>query len=221
MPLNMTSCRPHAARKTRGTTPADAAGFQHIGKGYSSMASDTGSRADYTVVQKVLHWLMALIICLDLFIAQKFGNVMEDWDRLESRSDHASVGTVVTALFIMRIFFRLRHGAAALPAGMSVWQIRAAHLAHFAMYFFIGLLIFSGIATAVNAAEPITLFGQFDITLGQAGEDLFQQIRPIHEFATNAVIALIVVHILAALYHQFIARDDSTVRMLKFWRSES
>ena len=185
------------------------------------MAGDTGARTDYAVVQKVLHWLMAFIICLDLFVAQKFGDVMEDWDRLESRSDHASVGTVVTVLFVLRIVFRLRHGAAALPAGMSTWQVRAAHLAHFAMYFFVGLLILSGIATAVNAADPITLFGQVDITLGQPGEDLFRQIRPIHEFATNAVIVLIVVHILAALYHQFIARDDSTMRMLKFWRSEA
>ena len=43
-------------------------------------------RADYAVTQKVLHWLMALLIMLDLIIAQKFGGEMADWDRFASRS---------------------------------------------------------------------------------------------------------------------------------------
>ena len=82
-------------------------------------------------------------------------------------------------------------------------------------------MLCSGIATAVNAASPIRLFGQFDITIGRSDEGFLQKIRPIHEFATNAVIFLIVLHIIAAIYHHFIAKDDSTVRMLKFWNSRA
>lgn len=177
--------------------------------------------SDYTVIQKIIHWLMASIICLDLFVAQKLGGIMEDWDRLESRVDHSSVGMVVTVLFILRIFFRVKYGAVDLPGGMTIWQVRTARGAHFAMYFFIGVLVSSGIFTAMNAAAPIPLFRSFDITTGQLNEDFFQAIRPIHEFATKALIALIVVHILAALYHHFVVKDDSTVRMLKFWKSNA
>jgi len=177
------------------------------------------TRLDYSVGQKVVHWLMGLLIVLDLFIAQKFGRSMEEWDRLDSRIDHASLGTIVTLLFIIRLYLRIRHGAPPLPAGMTDWQIWAAKAGHFLMYFFIGILILSGLATATNAAAPIPLFGALDITIGQTYEDTFQAIRPIHEFATNAVIALIVIHVLAALYHHFVAKDDSTVRMLRFWKS--
>ena len=35
-------------------------------------------RHDYSVGQKVVHWLMSILIVLDLFVAQKFGRVMED-----------------------------------------------------------------------------------------------------------------------------------------------
>lgn len=49
-------------------------------------------RADYAVTQKVFHWLMALLIMLELIILQKFGGEMVDWDRFASRSDDASVG---------------------------------------------------------------------------------------------------------------------------------
>ena len=175
---------------------------------------------DYRVGQKVIHWLMSILIILDLFVAQKFGRPMEEWDRLESRMDHASVGIIVTIAFIIRLYYRFRHGAPPLPEGMPDWQVWAAKAGHFLMYFFIGVLVLSGMATAVNAAAPLSLFGSLDITLGRSNEDIFQLIRPFHEFATNAVIVLIVIHVLAALHHHFIAKDDSTVKMLRFWRSE-
>ena len=176
---------------------------------------------DYRVVQKVIHWLMALIIGIDLFVAQKFGRAMEDWDRLESRADHSSVGMVVLFLFLLRLFFRLRYGAAALPAGMSNWQVFLAKGTHIGFYLCIALLLGTGILTAVNATDPIAVFGQLDITLGQTSDDIFLLIRPVHEFATNAIIALIALHVAAALYHHFIIKDDSTIRMLKFWKSNA
>ena len=46
---------------------------------------------------------------------------------------------------------------------------------------------------------------------------MFNLIKGVHEFATNAIIALIVIHILAALYHHFVVKDDTTKNMTKFW----
>ena len=97
--------------------------------------------------------------------------------------------------------------------------MKAARLGHGLLYFSIGFLIVSGLTTASNAASPIALFGRFDITIGQADETTFDFIRQFHEFTTQVVIALIVLHVLAALYHQFVAKDDTTRRMLRFWKS--
>ena len=176
-------------------------------------------RSDYTIGQKVVHWLMAIVIILDLNTAQKFGRVMEDWDRLESRADHATLGTIVAILFVLRLFLRYRHGAPPLPAGMPSWQLRAAKAGHWLLYFFIGFLILSGLLTASNAASPILIFQSLDITVGRTDETVFQFLRQFHEFATNAVIALIVAHFIAALHHHFVSKDDSTKRMLRFWKS--
>ncbi len=175
--------------------------------------------SDYSVPQKVIHWLMAILISLDLFVAQKFGRVMEDWDRIDSRSDHATLGTIVAVLFVLRIIFRKRHGVADLPPTMAAWQIQAAKLGHWALYLVMGLLIVSGSITAMNASSPLFLFGQIDITIGRTNEDFFQTVRVVHEFATNAMIVLIVGHILAAAHHHFIAKDDSTGKMLRFWKT--
>ena len=54
---------------------------------------------DYLRAQKVIHWLMAIVIMLDLNVAQKFGGDMELWDRLESRVDHATAGLIVCLLY--------------------------------------------------------------------------------------------------------------------------
>ncbi|MFK7977572.1 MAG: cytochrome b [Halioglobus sp.] len=177
-------------------------------------------KQDYRVAQKVVHWLMALAIMFDLYVAQKFGDVMTDPDRFESRSDHASVGTVVTILFIIRIYLRWKHGAPTLPAEMPGWQKLAAHLAHWGLYILIACLITSGILTALDANSVISPFGAFVLADGTGVESTFLFFRSFHEFVTEAIIAIIAIHILAALYHAIFSRDGTTGRMLRFWKSQ-
>ncbi|MEM9724317.1 MAG: cytochrome b [Pseudomonadota bacterium] len=175
--------------------------------------------ADYTVMQKALHWLIGVAIMADLFIAQKFGGPMEEWDRFESRSDHASIGTVVAVLFVARMYLRLKHGAPPLPDDMTPWQRLLAHLAHWALYAAIAVLILTGMLSAVFANSSVEAFGVFAYGDGVGNIDVYSVTRLVHELTTKTIIALIVLHILAALYHLIIVRDGVTERMLRFWKS--
>jgi cytochrome b561 len=67
-------------------------------------------RNDYTVIQKSLHWLMAGIIMLDIFVAQKYGNTMQIADRLESRVAHSTMGLLLLSLFVIRLVLRFIYG---------------------------------------------------------------------------------------------------------------
>ena len=176
---------------------------------------------DYLRIQKIIHWLMSILIMLDLVIAQKFGGDMELWDRLESRVDHATAGMIVAFLFILRIILRYRYGAPSLPSTMPVWQTYMAKAGHYGLYFLMGLLIISGITTANFTTDPIVVFGLINLSSEVNNVEMFNLIRGVHEFATNAIIALISIHILAAIYHHFIAKDDTTKNMLKFWTKKS
>lgn len=175
---------------------------------------------DFAVGQKIVHWLMAIAIMLDLYIAQKLGGVMEDWDRFESRSDHATLGTIVAVLFIVRLYLRWKHGAPALPVDMPGYQKLLAHAAHWLLYGLIGALIATGILSAMNADSLVTPFGLFSYGDGTGVESTFTYVRGFHELTTNLIIGLIGLHIVAALYHLVIVRDGVTGRMLKFWKSE-
>ena len=184
---------------------------------------------DYAVIQKVIHWLMGIFIMLDLFIAQKFGNFIGDEigftnfyneTRFASRVDHATLGYILTILFVLRVYFRQRLGGAELPKNMPKWQIYAASIGHAGLYFLMFGLFLSGILSASLASQPIVIFGFFDVAFMNANERLFQFVRQIHELFTNLIIALILVHIFAAAYHHIIVRDHTTVRMLLFWKSK-
>lgn len=182
---------------------------------------------DYAVMQKILHWFMGILIMIDLFVAQKFGNFIGDSTgfiayysetRYASRIDHATLGYILTTLFVLRVFFRHRRGGAPLPADMPRWQVLVAHAGHIGLYVLMASLFLSGILTASAASQPIVIFGGFDAAFGAVDEAFFTTARQIHEWSTNLIIALIVIHIGAALYHHFIVRDNTTRRMLVFWK---
>ena len=164
---------------------------------------------------------MAIIIMLDLNVAQKFGGEMELLDRLDSRVDHATAGLIVTFLFILRLFIRYKYGAPALPSSMPQWQVIGAKIGHYGLYFLMGMLIVTGILSANLTSDPILVFGLINLSSETTNIEGFNSIRAIHEFSTNAIIVLILVHILAALYHQFFAKDETTMNMLKFWTTKN
>ena len=67
----------------------------------------------------------------------------------------------------------------------------------------------------IRCALKLLALGVFlGFVMGQGNEDLLQVIRPIHEFFTNAVTVVIVLRILAALYHHFVTKDVASAKLL-------
>ena len=175
---------------------------------------------DYLKSQKIIHWLMAAAIMIDLNVAQKFGGEMQVLDRLESRADHATMGLIITFLLVLRIILRSRYGAPSLPNSMSKWQIIAAQVGHYGLYILMGTLVMTGIISAIYASDPILVFNSYDLAFANHNDNAFRIVRGIHEFCTNAIIALIFIHILAAIYHHFVLKDSTTSNMSKFWTTK-
>jgi cytochrome b561 len=186
------------------------------------MTNNATTVADYSVGQKVVHWLLALFLLIDLTVAQQFGGQLALADRLQNREGHAAVGTIILTLFIIRVILRIKNGAPAFPTTMPAWQRAAAYTTHYGFYVLIAVTLITGVITASNASAPINWFGATDIAfLGNTSEEQFQAVRAFHEYATQVLIAFIVVHVAAAFYHLLISRDGRFGRMLKFWKNET
>lgn len=184
--------------------------------------SSNESRLDYTVAQKVVHWLLAMLLLIDLTVAQAFGGQLPLAERLQNREGHAAVGTIILTLLIIRIILRLRNGAPAFPETMPAWQKMAASFTHIGFYVLLAFIVVSGMFTADYATNPLNWFGVFDIAImGNTSEKAFHSVRLWHELATKILIVMIVIHVLAAFYHGLVAKDGRLTRMLMFWKRAS
>lgn len=176
---------------------------------------------DYRIVQKVIHFLMAFFIIFDLFEANKYGGEMLHAERIESRTDHSTLGVTLIILLILRFYFRFKSGAPAIPkTGLKPWQHTAAKWVHIGLYASMTGLLLTGVLTAMQATDPILIYYHFDITLGQLTDEQFVAVRIFHEVMTWVMIAFIFIHVIGALYHHFILKDRLLIKMLKFWTSE-
>ena len=75
----------------------------------------------------------------------------------------------------------------------------------------------SGILSAIFASHPIQVYGLYDLAFANHNAEFFNTIRGFHEFCTNALIAIIFIHIAAAIYHHFVVKDETMINMTKFW----
>ncbi|MEO0976728.1 MAG: cytochrome b [Pseudomonadota bacterium] len=177
----------------------------------------------YGRVAIAFHWTMALLIAGML----AFGLYMTslpptDPETFQLYQLHKSVGFVVLALAVFRLLWRLVNPTPKLPAGMHPLEKTAAHLGHVGLYALIFAMPITGwfMVSASPWGIPTVLFNILPVphlpvpeALGtkEQAEGFF---KFLHEYGAFLLIALIVVHVAAALKHHFIARDDTLKRMV-------
>ena len=170
----------------------------------------------YAPVLRRLHWLMAVLVALAYVLMEQRGLFPRGSDgRFAMMQGHYWVGMTIFALALWRLLARRRHGAPAVTPALPRGQAVVAVLLHVALYAFFIVMPILGLSTAwldgkqvfvpfTDVALP-ALLGE-DEALAHTLEDLHKQIGEIFYW----VIAL---HVVAALYHHFIRKDDTLRRM--------
>lgn len=169
--------------------------------------------ARYTSVARLLHWIIAILILVNLWLGFAHDSLPKEWKVMPV---HKSIGLTVLALTILRIGWRLGHKPPALPAAMPGWEKLAANLTHIAFYAFMLIVPLSGWIMSSAGERPLNWFFLFDVPkFGVAKGDAIVGIsHEAHELIPWLWSALIIVHILAALRHHFVLKDGVLRRML-------
>lgn len=164
---------------------------------------------------KLLHWLIAALVLALLVVGFLMHDIEDFATRITVIQIHKSLGLVVLALLLLRAGWRLIDPPPALPAGMARWERVSAHLGHLALY---GLLLvqpLTGLMSSFASGFPIDLFLVFDIPSPIDRDKELQRLAgTLHEVFAFAFIAMILIHVAAALRHQFWLRDGLITRML-------
>ncbi|GGA38789.1 cytochrome b [Dyella nitratireducens] len=120
---------------------------------------------------------------------------------------HRHFGLFVLALFFIRVVVRARIGALPSPGNTSLATRAAAGVVHFALYALLLIQPLLGWALSNAQDKPVHLFGLTLPALVAADEDRADTLQTWHTNVAWLLLALIVLHVLAALWHHFVRRD--------------
>lgn len=169
--------------------------------------------ARYTKIARTLHWVIAVLILTNLFLGFAHGALPKDWAVMPV---HKSIGLTVLALTLVRIVWRLTHPAPRLPATIASWQRGVARANHFAFYAFMLIMPLSGWIMSSAGTRPLSWFFLFDVPkFGVTKQDAIVGLSGgTHELLPWLWVALIALHVGAALRHHFVLKDGVLHRML-------
>lgn len=173
-------------------------------------------KARYTASLRRLHWLMAVMIAL-AYLAIEQRNLFERGtpERFAMVQSHFWLGIGIFVLVWVRLQQRLKHGAPRITPALPGWQNGISHLMHFALYAFFIVMPILGMLTAWTDGKAIMIpFTDIALpALMAENKDLAHQLEELHHDIGEAFYWVIGFHIVAALYHHFLRKDDTLVRM--------
>jgi cytochrome b561 len=152
----------------------------------------------YSRVQIRLHWVVAALIVFQVVFGEDMGRAWRDVNQGVDPNmtllvwGHIVGGFAIWLFAVWRLVLRRNRGVPEPIAGQPRAQVIAAHVVHWVLY-------------AIMIIAPITGALAWFGGVHQAGE--------MHESVKPVIVALVVVHVGAALYHQFVKKDGLLMRM--------
>ncbi|OGS90199.1 MAG: cytochrome b [Gallionellales bacterium GWA2_60_18] len=169
----------------------------------------------YTSTAIALHWLAALLI----FSAFPLGLYVHEMAlsplKLKLLSYHKWLGVTIFLLTVARIAWRATHTPPPLAATIPLWQQQVAHVLHLLLYILLLLIPLSGWLMSSAKGFPVVYLGLVQLPdLVDKDKLLGDLLAEVHKLLNFGLLALVGMHIGAALKHHFIERDDTLRRML-------
>ena len=169
----------------------------------------------FGLVAKTLHWLTLVLLIAAFTLAISMVNMPFSPRKLEFYSWHKWVGVTIFLLAVLRLAWRLTNPVPLQPHGMPRWQTRLAGLSHATLYAILIVMPVTGwiMSSALNL--PVVYLGLIPIP-SPFGVDraLGETMKVVHLSLAVALLVMVAILALAALYHHLILRDDILRRML-------
>jgi cytochrome b561 len=173
-------------------------------------------KARYASSLRLLHWLMAFMILLGYLAIEQRGLFERGSPgRFAMMQSHFWLGIGIFILVWVRIAQRLKHGVPRITPSLPVWQTGLSHLFHFVLYAFFIVMPILGMMTAWTDGKILYLpFTDIALpALMAENEALAKQLEEWHHDIGEAFYWVIGFHVLAALYHHFVRKDNTLSRM--------
>ncbi|MES2753632.1 MAG: cytochrome b [Pseudomonadota bacterium] len=157
------------------------------------------------------HWVIAALVVFNLWLGIAHDSLPRDWQVMPV---HKAVGITVLVLTFGRIAWRFSHPAPPLPPTVAGFERVAAYVSHYAFYVLLLVMPLTGWAMSSSTkAKPFDWFGVFTVPKLPVSADVSKFGHDAHELLGWGMLALVVLHVAAALRHHFLLRDSVLARM--------
>jgi cytochrome b561 len=173
----------------------------------------------YDAVAIGLHWLLAAAIVTSLGVGLTMTGLPFSPLQLKLFNWHKWAGITILLLSALRLLWRLAHRPPPLPAdvlaAMPAWQRRAHRATHAGLYLLFFVVPLTGWAYSSARGFPVVWFGVWPLPDWVAVDKPFADavLKPLHHACAYALAALALLHVAAALKHQWIDHDGLLRRM--------
>jgi cytochrome b561 len=172
----------------------------------------------YSNVAVTLHWLIVVLLLIQVWLGLTFADMEKGPARAEFFTWHKTVGATILVLTLVRLAYRLTNPPPPYPREMPRWRRNAAIWSHRLLYFLLIALPLTGlIAVSGNGQATTALVGGIPLpTVPGISRNAGEISGDVHVTLVWTTIALLVLHISAALHEQFRARAGVAYRMPPF-----
>ena len=173
----------------------------------------------YTRVSMSLHWLIALMLVFNFSLGLYMADLPLSPLKLQRYSWHKWAGVTIFFLVLLRLLWRITHRPPA-PVPMPKWQLMASEAVHYLLYVLMVIIPISGWLMSSAHSFQTVWFGVLPLPdLLEKNHDLAETLEDVHAFLNYGMLALVGLHVAAALKHQFIEKDRLLSRMNPFARN--
>lgn len=171
--------------------------------------------AHWGAISQLLHWAILLLLVSIAWVGLDMVELPNTPRKINAYALHKSLGLTLLMLVAIRLVWRLYATAPKPVPGSPPWQERIASLTHVGLYVLMLAIPLSGWLFNSAAGYPLQWFKQFNLP-ALAGRDaaLSEVALSIHVYGFWLLVLTVALHAGAALYHHFIQRDSTLVRML-------
>jgi cytochrome b561 len=186
--------------------------------------SSTGQTAvRYKSIVVWIHWITAAVVVAQVVVGFTFHRILERGtpERMEMFAWHKTIGALILVLALIRLAVRLMNPPPPYPTNFPKWERFVAVWNHRLFYVLLIALPLTGLLAVSGRAEGGLVPLKFGLALpaipGIAEENAFGDWHIVLVFTT---LALVVLHVGAALWNQFRSETNVANRMPPFGRSD-
>ncbi|MDX1916743.1 MAG: cytochrome b [Rickettsiaceae bacterium] len=173
------------------------------------------TKNSYGLIAKLFHWVTALIVISMICVGYYMTSLDSGADKVYIYKMHKASGVLLLIIILTRLIWNSLNVRVESSKSAPYWQVAAAKLNFKVLYLMSLLMPITGISMSLYHGKAIDFFSIWTIEAFTPNKSIADLAKEMHSGFVVLLIISITLHILGALYHHFILKDRTLIRMIK------